>query len=62
MTYADEREIFDFIHTSPDPLQTARMFIDIIGRLKSGESRESIAASYGLDWEEIKGGTANGTL
>ena len=50
---ANEREILGLIRSSSDPSRVLRMFVDIIQRLKSGESKESIAASYGLDWEEV---------
>lgn len=47
-------EALRVVNASPDPERTIQIFVDVIGRLKSGESRESIAASYGLDWEEVK--------
>lgn len=56
------RKMAEVIMNSPVPEETARIVADVLYRRADGESMESIVASYGLDWEEIKGGTSNGTV
>ena len=48
----NDRELLRLILTSPNPAETVAVLLDIFQRRASGESIESIAASYGLDWEE----------
>lgn len=66
MTYVElthnEREILRIIHESPDPEKTRKMLMDIFARSAAGESMESIAESYGVELEEIRGGLKNGTV
>lgn len=49
----NDRELLRLILTSPNPAETLAVLFDIFQRRAAGESMESIAASYGLDWEEV---------
>lgn len=61
LTYS-EREILRIIHESPDPEETREMLMDIFARSAVGESMDSIAESYGVELEEIRGRRKNGTV
>lgn len=50
----NDRELLRLILTSPNPAETVAVLLNIFQRRAAGESIESIAASYGLDWEEVK--------
>lgn len=49
----NDRELLRLILTSPNPAETVAVLLDIFQRRAAGESMESIAVSYGLDWEEV---------
>ena len=50
----NDRELLRLILTSPNPAETVAVLLNIFQRRAAGESIESIAASFGLDWEEVK--------
>ena len=50
----NDRELLRLILTNPNPAETVAVLLDIFQRRAAGESIENIAASYGLDWEEVK--------
>lgn len=50
----NDRELLRMILTSPNPAETVAVFLDIFQRRAAGESMESIAVGYGLDWEEVQ--------
>ena len=52
-----ERALAEVIMNSPNPEKTAIIITDVFYRRADGESMESIATSYGLDWEVVKHGT-----
>ena len=50
----NDRELLRLILTSPNPAETVAVLLDVFQRRAAGESVENIAASYSLDWEEVK--------
>jgi len=57
-----ELALAQIIMGSPNPDETARIATDVFFRRAEGESMERIAASYGLDWEKIRGGVTSGSV
>lgn len=47
-----DMKIIERIRSSPDPIKTMDMMLDIMERLSAGEDSQSIKASYGADWDK----------
>lgn len=47
-----DMKIIERIRSSPDPIKTMDMMLDIMERLSAGEDAERIKGSYGADWDK----------
>jgi hypothetical protein len=47
-----DMKIIERIRSSPDPIKTMDMILDIMERLSAGEDAERIKGSYGADWDK----------
>lgn len=47
-----DMKIIERIRSSPDPIKTMDMMLDIMERLSAGEDAERIKGSYGADWNK----------
>ena len=47
-----DMKIIERIRSSPDPIKTMDMMLDIMERISAGEDAERIKGSYGADWDK----------